>query len=410
MYKYHTILINGHDFYKECRLIPTSKPVVNPPEVKTEYVDLPNEDGSLDYTDSLGYWVPDQSLVKFKDRQGSWEFLVNPDEIAWATMYEKLTQIVTGGKTTVILTDDFFHKWEGRVWINDIKTNEHDNRVTLNYILYPYKKVNSKFTRSIQQDWLWNELFDNTIFYGTFSVDSRYGKWRNLYNPTSEVIYPTIDVAYNPKTFKVWHKLDLYNGQFIDANTTVSFNQSGKPCDVYKSDAGSYHINNGSSKARITFSGYDKFAVSIRSYAESNYDYMIMGALDYKIPSNAAYNSTNIVTHTRGRSSASYWYTHTFSNLNGEEHFVEIKYRKNGSTNSYDDRGYFLIRKDLLVESQAKESELAKVTINELTYTLKDRNNTNVPLQPGNNIAYFSLPENASSIVSINYDLKGKWL
>ncbi len=42
-------------------------------------------------------------------------------------------------------------------------------------------------TRSI--DWLWNELFDNIIYYGTFTVDG--SKARNLINPTAYVLTPT---------------------------------------------------------------------------------------------------------------------------------------------------------------------------------------------------------------------------
>lgn len=405
MYKYHTILINGHDLYKECRLIPTSKPIVSPPEVKTEYVDLPNEDGSLDYTDSLGYWVPDQSLVKYKNRQGSWEFLVNPDEMAWATMYEKLTQIVTGGKTTVILTDDFFHKWEGRVWINDIKTNEHDNRVTLNYILYPYKKVNSKFTRSIQQDWLWNELFDNTIFYGTFSVDSRYGKWRNLYNPTSEVIYPTIDVAISTKNRlidKSSIKIDLNNGQWVDTGEKINGNT------VYMSDLGSYHIPNGVSRARITFGGYSKLVIMIRSYAESSYDYTMAGQMDVaNFPRTTATNY--VVQHTRSRQSATKYYEARYEPQN-EEHFIEIAYAKDSSSDSNADRGYFYIDESQSIRNKYYGRPHGTCTVGGQTYNLYHGKNKYVPLQPGNNIAYFSLPEDSDSMVSISYDIKGEML
>jgi hypothetical protein len=67
---YHSIIVSGRDLYREWGLIPTSRPVINPPEVKTTYVDLPASDGGLDYTDIMLGRPP------YGYRKGSWEFAV----------------------------------------------------------------------------------------------------------------------------------------------------------------------------------------------------------------------------------------------------------------------------------------------------------------------------------------------
>lgn len=67
---YHSIIISGKNTFDEWGLVPTSRPVINPPEVKTTYVDLPSSHGQLDYTDLLLAETP------YGQRKGSWEFYI----------------------------------------------------------------------------------------------------------------------------------------------------------------------------------------------------------------------------------------------------------------------------------------------------------------------------------------------
>ena len=83
---YHSIIISGRNTYEEWGMVPTSRPVINPPEVKTTYVDLPASNGVLDYSDLLLGTVP------FGQREGSWEFALRPGK-AWATVYSSVIVI-----------------------------------------------------------------------------------------------------------------------------------------------------------------------------------------------------------------------------------------------------------------------------------------------------------------------------
>lgn len=140
----------------------------------------------------------------------------------------------------------------------------------------------------------------------------------------------TVDIC------QAYISIDLNEGQWVDSRTEIDGNI------VYKSDAGSYHISDGTSRARISFEGYQKIVVQIRSYAESSYDYTMAGNLD--IAGYSRTTSTNTVKqHTYARSSATDYYAAVYENIDGGDHFIEILYAKDHSGNSNDDRGYFYI-------------------------------------------------------------------
>lgn len=129
--------------------------------------------------------------------------------------------------------------------------------------------------------------------------------------------------------------VDLNNGQWVDSGTTVDGHT------VYKSDAGSYHVNNGSSLCTVTVKGYNKVTVYVRSYAEGNYDYVDVGPLDGTVTrSNEVVPS---VLTTRGRQSATQYYSHTFETDDGNTHTFQVMYSKDASGNNDDDRGYFYV-------------------------------------------------------------------
>lgn len=107
-------------------------------------------------------------------------------------------------------------------------------------------------------------------------------------------------------------------------------------------------------KMTIRFSGDipGGFWIGIRSYAESNYDYTIASKIDNDITSNIDYNNSKVKLHTRGKqvsgnASSNYTLVDYSTDYNDtDEHFVTVIYRKDGSQNANDDRGYVLIPKE----------------------------------------------------------------
>lgn len=128
------------------------------------------------------------------------------------------------------------------------------------------------------------------------------------------------------------YSVDLGNGQWVDTGTKINNNT------VYKSDAGSYHINNGASTATITLLGYSKFVVYIRSNAESTYDYTIAGPLDATV----SRGGSSVLT-TSGKQSSSTYYKAEYTIPDNGTHTIQILYTKDNSQNNGDDRGYFYV-------------------------------------------------------------------
>ena len=101
----------------------------------------------------------------------------------------------------------------------------------------------------------------------------------------------------------------------------------------------------------IDIFGYSNFKLYIRSYAESNYDYVMVSQLDQTIDNNTSYSNTTLVkAHTRSKSTStttiSGYTLVEFTGIDENAHRITIVYRKDGSGNSYDDRGYILIPKE----------------------------------------------------------------
>lgn len=116
---------------------------------------------------------------------------------------------------------------------------------------------------------------------------------------------------------------------------------------TYMSGPSSYNKNNGYSLAKVTFFGYEIFDFYYTSYAESNYDYLMISKLGQdwtNKTSSLAYSDSSVYLHTRGYQTTTFK-KGQFDNLDANtEYSFWIMYRKDSSANSNDDRGYFGIQ------------------------------------------------------------------
>ena len=137
----------------------------------------------------------------------------------------------------------------------------------------------------------------------------------------------TVSVVNKSKSIYI----DLNYGQWVDSGTTVDGHT------VYKSDAGSYYVDNGTSTCTVTVQGYSKVTVYARSYAEGTYDYTEVGPLDGTVSRGSSSN----VLSTKGKQSYTEYYSYPFTITDTNEHTFQVLYSKDNSGNSNDDRGYF---------------------------------------------------------------------
>ena len=145
------------------------------------------------------------------------------------------------------------------------------------------------------------------------------------------------------------YTIDLNDGQWEKSDTPV--NPDSTMYDgVYRS-VKSYNVNNGCDIMYINIVGFSNFKLYIRSYAESNYDYVMVSQLNKTITGSTSYSSSDVKAHTRGKqqggTAISSYTLVEFTNIDvNASHRITILYRKDGSGNTADDRGYVLIPKN----------------------------------------------------------------
>lgn len=116
---------------------------------------------------------------------------------------------------------------------------------------------------------------------------------------------------------------------------------------VYESFS-NYNVGSTAAIMYIDIVGYETFQLYIRSYAESNYDYVMVSQIDQTIDNNSSYSNTTLVkAHTRGTQKSgtaiSDYTLVEFTGLDGGEHRITVVYRKDSSGNSGTDKGYLII-------------------------------------------------------------------
>lgn len=219
---YHSITFGDKNTWMDWHLAPSSRPVFNPPSVKTKILDIPGGDGIIDLTESLtGYPV-------YNNREGSFEFIVLNDFCQpidsyeeWYETYSKIMDFLHGQSMKATLEDDPEYYYEGRFAVNSWKSDKNYSKIVIDYSVGPYKWL----YRSTLDDWLWDPFNFETgiIFENTFSniavtsVDTAYTFDKSLFGraPVSPVF--TVSTTNNSGV-----KMRFVNSQLgIDYSTTL---------------------------------------------------------------------------------------------------------------------------------------------------------------------------------------------
>lgn len=162
---YHSITFGDKNTWDDWFLIPSSRPVFNPPKVKTVYVDIPGADWHLDMSESL------TGEVVYEGREGSLEFIVDNGHRTWSELYSDIMDYLHGQQMRAILEDDPSYYYEGRFAVNQWKSDPHNSKITIDYNVAPYKFE----LFSSLEDWLWDPFnFETGVAreYGDLTVDN----------------------------------------------------------------------------------------------------------------------------------------------------------------------------------------------------------------------------------------------
>ena len=149
---YHSIIFGDKNTWADWYLIPSSRPVFNPPEPKTKFVDIPGADWHIDMSEVL------TGDIAYNARQGSLEFIVDNGQLSdykadrWHVLYSEILDYLHGRILQATLEDDPLYYYEGRFSINEWKSEPHNSKITIDYVVSPYKYEAS----SSLEDWLWD--------------------------------------------------------------------------------------------------------------------------------------------------------------------------------------------------------------------------------------------------------------
>lgn len=97
---YHSITFGTKNTWDDWHLIPTTRPVFNPPTVKASTIDLPGGDGVLDLTEFIA------GRPLYNNRTGSFEFIADNDFMRWEELYSEILNYLHGRSLKAVLEDD----------------------------------------------------------------------------------------------------------------------------------------------------------------------------------------------------------------------------------------------------------------------------------------------------------------
>ena len=166
---YHSITFGTMNTWDDWHLIPRTRPVFNPPPIKSNFVDVPGADGILDLSTALS------GRPLYGNRSGSLEFIADNDFRDWATLFSDIMNYLHGQKMRAVLEDDAAYYYEGRFSVNTWKSDPYYSLITIDYNVGPFKME----IASTLDEWLWDpfnfesgsiQSYNNLVINGTHAL------------------------------------------------------------------------------------------------------------------------------------------------------------------------------------------------------------------------------------------------
>lgn len=169
--KYETrygVTFNGHHSFRDYHLLPTSAPVITPPEVKTHYIEVPGADGSLDLTEALtGY-------PTYGDRKGNFNFQFYAPKSEWYNVYNDIVHDLNGVSADVIMDEDAQYYYKGRLIVGTPTYGKYKATIQITGTFKSDKYVQDSYSGN---DWLWDSFdFEHGIAREYYKIPVRISK------------------------------------------------------------------------------------------------------------------------------------------------------------------------------------------------------------------------------------------
>lgn len=127
----NSVDFGGYNSFDDLNLILTKR-IIGAPAPKVLSVDIPCGDGVLDYTEYFGE-------VHYENRALRFEFsmITNPKD--FIAEYSKITNLLSGRKVKVTLSDDPDYYYQGRIIVNEWESQKRIGRLVIDVDAEPYK-------------------------------------------------------------------------------------------------------------------------------------------------------------------------------------------------------------------------------------------------------------------------------
>lgn len=166
---YHSITFGDKNTWDDWHLIPSSRPLFNPPTPKTKYQDIPGANGKLDLSEALtGYPVYD-------NRIGSFEFYVMNGYKEWYDLYSEILGYLHGRSMQAFLEDEPDYYYEGRFAVDAWNSNKDWSMITISYDVDPFKTQKESTLENDYQSYYFKNI--KVAQYGIYLVGEEQWLW-----------------------------------------------------------------------------------------------------------------------------------------------------------------------------------------------------------------------------------------
>lgn len=221
------VTFGGKHSIKDWGLYLKEWPEISPPEPKTNFVDIPGADGSIDLTEAL------TGRPTYKDREISFTFSVVDGRKQWPYIYSEIMAYLHGQKLQVTLDVDPYYYYEGRFQVDKWTSDKCLAQIVIKGTVSPYKLENGSSTG----DWEWDPFSFETGYAREYSdIEISGTKTMTLANaikPVSPTFTVTLssgdsmEMVVNGETYTLEEGENHIAGLWFTSDTKVTFNGYG---------------------------------------------------------------------------------------------------------------------------------------------------------------------------------------
>lgn len=217
-----SVRFGDKDSYKDYGLVATSKLVVNPPSPIFEFLEVPGKNGQIDMSDVL------TGEIIYSNRVGDFDFVVTKGN--FEETYLRVLNELHARKMMIVLSEDPTFYYEGRISINNVKTDKNYNYISISYNLQPFKFYFSE-----------EGLLEESISVVATGIDKTVvikGESKNVIVPNIDVI-EIGEIGFGVRFDGVSFSLSKGINRFVDirlqgSNATLVFYGKGRATIRYR--------------------------------------------------------------------------------------------------------------------------------------------------------------------------------